>query len=94
MAKPSTTAKHKYNCSTYRRYEFSVGLDTKLNYILERYTQKPDRSLSALVKSLLAQYFGVDPNEIYPLYHFKMVNGEWVQVQNTELDPLFESFSL
>jgi len=94
MVKPSTTAKHKYNKSTYRRYEFSVRFDTKLNYVLERYIQNPKNSLSALVKNQLAEYFGVDPDEIFVPYHLCTVNGKSIQIPNNELDSIFESLSL
>lgn len=94
MAKPSTIAKHKYNRLAYRRYEISVRVDTKLNYILERYAQNPKNSLSTLIKDLLAEYFDIDPSELYYPYHFRQVNGEYVEIPNTELDSLFKTFSL
>ena len=91
MSKSSTAVKHKYNKSAYRRYEFSVGIDTKLNYILERYLLDPNNSLSALIKNQLALYFGVSPDELFCPYHCGKVNGVWVDIPNNELDLLFES---
>jgi len=91
MPKSSTASKRKYNKTVYRRYEFSVNANTKLNYILERYVQDSKNSLSALIKKQLAEYFGVDSDDIYSSYHLCKVDGEWVKIPNNELDLLFES---
>lgn len=94
MPKSTTSSKHKYNKSAYRRYEFSVGVDTKLNYVLERYLHDSTNGLSELIKSRLAEYFGIDPTEIYVPYHLNVVNGKTVQILNPELDLLFESLPI
>ena len=94
MPKPSTTAKRKYNKLAYRRYEFSVDVDTFLNYILERYAKDSKNSLSALIKNLLANHFGVDQDEIYMPFALKKIDGEWIKIPNNKLDLFFESLSL
>ena len=94
MSKSSTAAKRKYNKSAYRRYEISIKSDTFLNYALERYVQDPNNSLSALIKNQLADYFGIDPDELYFPYHYCKINGGWVEVPNNKLDLLFEPITL
>lgn len=66
----ATKRKRSYNKAKYRRYEFSVDIDTKLNYLLEQYKQETPGSISGLVKGLLCNYFKVDENEIYIPNHF------------------------
>jgi len=62
MGKTSSSAKRKYNNSAYRRYEFSVGLDKKLNYCLEEFKENGG-NVSELIKTRLAEHFRVDPDE-------------------------------
>jgi hypothetical protein len=76
MSKTSSAIKRKYNKSAYRRYEFSVGLDKKLNYCLEEY-MKTD-SVSELIKTLLAEHFGINVDENYFPYRYDK-NGNLVQ---------------
>ena len=74
MSKTSTKAKMEYNRKAYKRYEFSVGVDTKPNYLIENFMK--DNSLFYLIKSLLCDYFGVGHiDEIYVPYHF--LRGEY-----------------
>ena len=82
MSKPTSAVKRKYNKGAYHRYEFSVKVDAKLDYLLERYKSTGETSLSELIKKLLAQHFDVEPDEIYVPYHIRRVNGQWVQVPN------------
>jgi hypothetical protein len=82
MAKASTAWKRKYNEGAYRRYEFSIGLDKKLNYCLENFKAKGG-NVSELVKAKLAEHFGVDVNENF--YPFKFdKNGNMIQVEFLE----------
>ena len=83
MTLASTKYKLKYNKGTYRRYEFNLRLDSKLNALVERYKSYPGGNLSWLVKSLLCDHFGINVNEaddIYSEYYFTKdgfrVNGE------------------
>ena len=62
MSKPSSAVKRKYNKGAYRRYEFSVGVDKKLNYYLEDY-KKNGGNVSDLVKTLLAKHFDIEREE-------------------------------
>jgi hypothetical protein len=89
MANPVTRAKLKYNRGAYRRYEFNLGVDSKLNALVERYKSYPDSNLSSLIKTLLCGYFGIsnhDAGSIYPEYRFTK-DG---MVRNTELDRYFD----
>ena len=72
----------KYNRAVYKRYEFNVGMDSRLNYMIESFMK--DSSLSNLVKSLLCEYFDIDDmDEIYVPYHFECgKNGEHIIVEN------------
>jgi hypothetical protein len=63
MAKASTRSKMKYNRDTYRRYEFNLGIDSRLNALVERYKTYPDANLSSLIKTLLCGYFGISKFE-------------------------------
>jgi len=81
----------KYNRATYKRYEFNVRAESKLNAIIERYKENPDNNLSELIKASLCAHFGIDrdeADEIFVPYHYNRVgdqrNGE--QIRNTELD--------
>jgi len=79
MSKTSSASKYKYNKSAYRRYEFSVGLDKKLNYHLEDYKQKGG-NISELIKTTLAAHFGIDPDEdFYPYIHDR--KGNLIQIE-------------
>lgn len=82
MSKPSSAVKRKYNKSTYHRYEFSVNINTKLDYLLEKYKINPKNNLSALIRNLLCQHFDVEPDEIYSPYYMQKINGEWVKIPN------------
>ena len=88
MARASTKAKLKYNRGAYRRYEFNLGVDSKLNALVERYKSHPDGNLSNLVKALLCGYFGIGVDESdnhYSPYH--LTKGG--TTPNTELDKYF-----
>lgn len=80
MSRPTSASKRKYNKSAYHRYEFSVKLDTRLNYLLEEYKGEQGNSLSELIKCLLGQHFGVDVEEVHIPYHLQKIHGEWVQI--------------
>jgi len=71
MSKTTSASKRKYNKMAYHRYEFSVGIDTELDYLLEEYKRVPGNSLSRLLKELLCEHFGIEPYEIHVLYHFE-----------------------
>jgi hypothetical protein len=68
MSKTSTESKKKWNKANYKRYEFNVGLDKKLNYCLEEYMK--ENSVSELIKTLLAEHFGISADENYFPYHY------------------------
>ena len=85
MSKPSSAVKRKYNKSAYHRYEFSVGVNTKLDHLLEIYKNDPKNNLSELIRNLLCRHFDVEPGEIYSPYYLQRVNGEWVKVPNDDL---------
>ena len=90
MAKASTRAKLRYNRCVYRRYEFNLGVDSKLNALVERYKSYPDGNLSLLVKTLLCSHFGIDVEEAdfnCPEYFF---TGDGKRRRNTELDRYFD----
>lgn len=75
MGKASTASKAKYNKKSYKRYEFVVGLDKKLNYCLENYSG----SVGELVKKQLAKYFEIDVDEnFFPFKYAK--DGSLIQV--------------
>lgn len=82
MSKPSSATKRKYNKASYHRYEFSIKLDTKLNYLLEQYKSNGDISLSELIRNLLCQHFNVDAEETFVPYHWRKINGQWTQLPN------------
>jgi len=85
LSKPSSAVKRKYNKAAYHRYEFSVSINTKLDYLLEKYKSDPKNNLSKLIRDLLCKHFNVEPDEIYTPYYFQRVNGEWVEVPNKDL---------
>jgi len=85
LSKPSSAVKRKYNKSTYHRYEFSVNINTKLDYLLEKYKGNPNNNFSELIRNLLCQHFDIEPNEIYSPFHSQRINGEWVWVPNDDL---------
>jgi hypothetical protein len=86
VSKPTSAVKRKYNKSAYHRYEFSVNVDTKLNYLLEKYMSDPKNSLSSLIKNLLCQHFNVGMNEIYVPYHIgRDKDGNLVKIPNYSL---------
>jgi len=90
----NSKAKRKYNKANYRRYEFSVRLDSKLEYLLSLYVSMPGNSLSNLVKSLLSQHFGVSPDDIWVPVRFNRANGECTSEPNNELDEIINRFNL
>ena len=90
MSKPTSAVKRKYNKNTYRRYEFSLRLDSKLNAILERYKDNPESNISELIKIALSQYWGLEREEAdssYVPYHFRL--GQEI-TENHELDQYFK----
>jgi hypothetical protein len=79
----------RYNRAAYRRYEFNLGVDSKLNAVVERYKANPANNLSRLLKELLCGHFGVNIDEaddIFPEYHYGS-KGE--RVPNVGLDRYF-----
>jgi hypothetical protein len=89
MSKFNTKSKMKYNRANYRRYEFNLRIDGKLNAIVERYKSDPGNNLSNLMKKLLCKYFNITLNEaddILPQYHFGS-NGE--HIPNDKLNKYF-----
>jgi hypothetical protein len=73
MSKPDTLSKMKYNRAAYRRYEFNLRIDSKLNALVEGYKSTSENSLSSLLKELLCKHFGIALNEaddLFPQYHF------------------------
>ena len=90
----TSKAKRKFNKATYRRYEFSVRLDSKLEYLLDRYLSKPDNSLSSLVKHLLCEHFCINPDDIWVPIRLHNVNGKWIEVPNTDLDEIIDMLNL
>jgi hypothetical protein len=78
MSKTSSAVKRKYNKGEYRRYEFSVGLDKKLNYCLEEFKGKGG-NVSELIKTTLAAHFNVDPDENF--FPYKYDNGKTIKVE-------------
>jgi len=89
MSKASTKAKLKYNRGAYRRYEFNLGIDSKLNAIVERYKACPDNNLSGLLKTLLCGHFCIDINEADSLYTPYYITRDG-NIPNTELDKYFD----
>ena len=81
MGKTSSVAKKKYNQSAYRRYEFNVGLDKKLNYCLEDYKKKGG-NVSELIKMSLSEYFGIDCDEEYFPMKYDRKTGKLIQTKN------------
>ena len=87
MGSNQTKSKMKYNRETYKRYEFNVRADSKLNELIERYKNIPANNLSDVIKKCLCAHFGIDwneANEIFVPYHFNRRTGE--QIRNGELD--------
>lgn len=82
MSKPTSVAKRKYNKGAYQRYEFSLRLDSKLNYLLEQYKINGESSLSELIKNLLCKHFHVEAEQTYVPYHIRKIKGQWTQVSN------------
>ena len=79
MSKTSSVSKRAYNKVAYRRYEFSVGVDKKLNYYLEDYKEKGG-NVSELIKTLLAAHFKTNVNEDFFPYHYDK-GGNLVQTE-------------
>ena len=79
MSKTSSAVKRKYNKSAYRRYEFSVGVDKKLNYLLEDFKEKGG-NVSELIKTTLAAHFNADAHEdFFPTKYDK--EGKLIQIE-------------
>ena len=91
MTKASTRAKLKYNRSTYRRYEFNLGMDSKLNSLVERYKSYPDNNLSKLIKTLLCDYFGIEISEADDIFTEYYISKDEVMM-NTGLDKYLRWF--
>jgi hypothetical protein len=83
MGRKSTAAKQKYNKANYKRYEFTVRLDRKLNYYLEDYKAKGG-NVSELVKTALAAHFNVHPDEDFFPFKYDRETGKLVQTQFLE----------
>lgn len=80
----------KYNREAYKRYEFNVRVESKLNAIIERYKLEPENNLSELIKACLCDYFEIDryeADDIYVPYHF---GKDGTHIPNNELDKYFE----
>lgn len=92
MGKATTKAKHKYNAGAYRRYEISLGLDSKVNALLEEHKRRcPGVSTTELIKLALCDYFGL-PQEEADMVHvpFRYDNRTGEQIPNNDLDKYFE----
>ena len=82
MSKTSSAVKRKYNKIAYRRYEFSVGVDKKLNYFLEDFRENGG-NISELIKTTLAGHFNVEPDEdFFPTKYDK--EGRLIQTEFLE----------
>ena len=91
MSKASTKAKLKYNRGAYRRYEFNLSVDSKLNSLVERYKSDPDNNLSKLIKTLLCSYFGIEAGEADDIFAEYYISKDEVTV-NTGLDKYLSWF--
>jgi len=91
-----TKDKRKYNKSAYRRYEFSVRLDSKLEYLLERYMAKTaDNSLSELIKNLLCEHFGIELDDLWvPVRSGYDNEGRRIKKPNCDLDNVMKKHNL
>lgn len=86
MGTNQTKAKMKYNRATYKRYEFNVREDSKLNAIIERYKLDSENSLSELVKLSLCEYFGIGREEAEcPFVPYRFGEGNEL-IPNNDLD--------
>lgn len=86
MSRPSSKVKRRYNKSAYSRYEFSVNKDTKLDYVIEKFKSIPENNFSGLIRDLLAEHFGISPDELYvPFRYQRNESGQWVQIPNPDL---------
>ena len=74
----------KYNRGAYRRYEFNVNVDAKLNYLIEDYMT--GNSLSGLIKELLALHFGIDVDDIYVPFHYRRDENGTMELAANQLD--------
>jgi len=70
MSKPTSAVKRKYNKTAYKRYEFSVRIDSSLNYMLEQQKNSP-AGVSGLVKELLCKHFGVSDADVFIPHHIE-----------------------
>ena len=87
MGTNQTKSKMKYNRNTYKRYEFNVRADSKLNELIERYKKTPDSNLSEVIKSCLCIHFGIDrdvADGIFVPYRFDRHTDD--RIRNVELD--------
>jgi hypothetical protein len=91
MAKASTKAKMKYNRRAYRRYEFNLKIDSKLNAIVERYKSISGSNMSQLIKTSLCGHFGISPEDADCLYSPYYITKDGI-VENTGIDKYFEQF--
>lgn len=89
MGTRQTRDKLKYNRANYRRYEFNVRLDSKLQALIERYKELPESNLSELIKDLLCAHFGMARYEADSPFspYYLIPGGE--RVSNNELDKYF-----
>jgi len=84
MSKPTSAVKRKYNKMAYQRYEFSVGRNTELDHLLKKYKGNPQNNMSELIRSLLCQHFGVEPDEVYSPWRLQRIDGEWAKIFNED----------
>lgn len=86
MGTNQTKSKMKYNRNAYKRYEFNVRIDSKLNGLIEQH-KDVGNNLSDIIKTCLCNYFGISRDEgeqIYVPYHIDRRTGE--HIRNDELD--------
>jgi len=89
-SKTSTQTKMRYNRNTYKRYEFNVRMDSKLNAIIERYKQNPENSLSELIKSCLCDHFNIERSKADDIYVDYRIGRNGEHISNDELDKYFD----
>ncbi len=90
MSKTSTQSKMKYNRANYKRYEFNLQIDSKLNALVERYKQTPDNNFSELIKLCLCQHFGISRTDGDSIFVTNHTNKDGTTIPNSELDKFFD----
>lgn len=85
MGLATTKAKQKYNQGAYKRYEFNVGIDSRLNAAIQQFKDEGN-NLSEIIRAGLCEHFGLTTEQGESFYQTHHLGTDGALIPN-EISP-------